>query len=121
MQVHILDENHGGLEIDYQTIGFTEREKFAIIINGEERQPVDRDTFGTEPSKMIFALEERLNKIEIAFESSALSPNTKAQILISNILIRGSDMGGAVDCKDCDAGSIANSRIYMCKKCSAGT
>ena len=59
--------------------------------------------------------------IEIAFESHAKQPNEFAQALISRIMLSGTDIGGASSCKSCDKGSIANQRIYMCKKCSAGT
>jgi hypothetical protein len=70
---------------------------------------------------MKFFLDEKLHKIEIAFESRALSKSQDAQILIKRIAISGTDMGGALECKACDAGSIANTRIYMCRKCSPGT
>ena len=70
---------------------------------------------------MKFYLEEKPHKIEIAFESYSKTANMEAQVLISKIIIQGTDQGGAVECKTCETGSIANTRIYMCKKCSKGT
>ena len=75
---------------------------------------------GSDPSLMKFYLEERFHKIEIAFESIAEETNTAAQVLISRILISGTAEGGAVECKACDEGSIANTKLYMCRKCSVG-
>ena len=34
---YVIDEKEGTLEIDYRLAGFTESEKLAVFINGEER------------------------------------------------------------------------------------
>ena len=35
-------------------------------------------------------------------------------------MIQGTEKGGAIECKTCDEGSIANSKLYMCTKCEMG-
>jgi len=35
-------------------------------------------------------------------------------------MIKGSELGGAVECKSCEEGSIANDKHYMCTKCEKG-
>jgi hypothetical protein len=57
-----------------------------------------------------FYLEPKMYKVEIAFETKGPAKNPKAQAIIHRISLQGTSMGGAVDCKTCDPGSIANSR-----------
>jgi hypothetical protein len=81
LQAHIMDETHGNLEIEYQTYGFTspdKKERLIIFIDGEERYSVTDDTAGKTPSLMKFYLEEKLHKIEIAFESRSNTTNLGA-------------------------------------------
>jgi hypothetical protein len=69
---------------------------------------------------MKFYLEPKLHKVEIAFESLGPSYNQLARVKIGRILVKGTEKGGAVECKSCEEGSIANSKLYMCKKCQKG-
>jgi hypothetical protein len=69
---------------------------------------------------MKFYLEPKLHKIEIAFESRGPSFNYKARAFIYRVMIQGTEKGGAVECKTCDEGSIANAKLYMCTKCEKG-
>ena len=58
---------------------------------------------------MKFYLEPKLHKIEIAFSSKGPIYNEKARAFIHRIMVKGTEKGGAVECKSCDEGSIANS------------
>jgi ribosomal protein L37AE/L43A len=81
---------------------------------------VNKDTEGEKPSMMKFYLEPKVHKVEIAFESLGPSYNQHARVKIARILVKGTEKGGAVECKSCEEGSIANSKLYMCKKCQKG-
>lgn len=52
--------------------------------------------------------------MEIVFESNGGKENEFAHAIIKRVMVQGTDMGGAVECKKCDPGSIANGRQYMC-------
>lgn len=120
MSVYILDEKEGTLEIDYYVRNMTASEKLAVFINGEERYSIREDTDGAHPSLMKFYLEPKQHQIEIVFESKGPSYNKDARAIIERIMIKGSENGGAIECKACDTGSIANSKLYMCTKCEPG-
>ena len=69
---------------------------------------------------MKFYLEPKVHKVEIAFESVGPRYNQNARVKIARVMIKGTEKGGAVECKSCEEGSIANSKLYMCKKCEKG-
>lgn len=75
---------------------------------------VREDTLGDKESLIKFYLEPKVHKVEIVFESNGGLLNDKAKATIKRVMVQGTDMGGATECKACDPGSIANSRQYMC-------
>ena len=65
---------------------------------------------GQQASLIKFYLEAKMQQVEISFESSGETVNERAQASILRIMVQGTDMGGAIECKNCDKGSIANNR-----------
>ena len=128
---YILDEQQGALEIEYLTKNLTKNEKLSIIIDNEERCKessvilfidfIKQSTLGDKESLIKFYLEPKVHKVEIVFESNGGNDNSLAQAIIKRVMVQGTDMGGAVECKACDPGSIANNRQYMCQKCGPGS
>jgi len=75
---------------------------------------IRENTLGEKESLIKFYLEPKVHKVEIVFESNGGKENQLAHAIIKRVMVQGTDMGGAVECKKCDPGSIANGRQYMC-------